>query len=291
MLTFTIDDIVNLRLYGDVIFVDGTNVPNKLIWQCFPLTVVDENLSLQCGGVLFTARATHDIFEWFLSCYSELMESKKIGREIKTIISDEDPSFMKGLNDFNINNHKKIYNIICYWHKYKNLEKKLNEIHLPSETNETIKALFNRIVRCPKKEVVLLCINEMKCICKELTEFVEKYIEPLLPQFSRAFIENFTLGYNVSSLAESTNNLFKKDLSSCNYSLKEIRIEIIESFRHKTAIQKYKDYNSRKKPCVLKDTYGIVVSDKVKTLLLESLLKCFRLIQKDSNIFYISKHA
>lgn len=31
LLTFTIDDIVNLRLYGDVIFVDGTNVPNKLI--------------------------------------------------------------------------------------------------------------------------------------------------------------------------------------------------------------------------------------------------------------------
>ena len=84
------------------------------------------------------------------------MESKKIGREIKTIISDDDPSFMKGLNDFNINNHKKIYNIICYWHKYKNHKKKLNEIHLPSETNETIKALFNRIARCPKKEVVLL---------------------------------------------------------------------------------------------------------------------------------------
>ena len=285
LLTFTKSDIINLQDYGDVIFIDGTNVPNKLSWQCYPITVVDKKLSLQCGGVLFTALATHDIFEWFISYLSQLMESDKINRHIKTMISDEDPSFMKAVNDFNVKNNNHIKNIICHWHKMKNLEKKLNELHLPPEIKENVKLLFNRIARCPKKEVVLLCIKEMKNVCKELAEYVENHIEPLLPQFSRAFIEDFTLGYNVSSLAESTNYLFKKDLTTQNYTLKEIRIEIIESFRNKNAIQRYKEYYSRKKPCVLKDTYGIKVSEKVKTLLLDSLLKSFRLISKNSNVY------
>lgn len=32
LLTFTVEEMANLRQYGDVIFVDGTNFPNKLLW-------------------------------------------------------------------------------------------------------------------------------------------------------------------------------------------------------------------------------------------------------------------
>lgn len=165
----------------------------------------------------------------------------------------------------------------------KNLEKKLTELHITLENKEKAKALFDRIGRCPKKEIVDLCIEEMKTISEELSDYVTNHIEPLLPQFARAYIDKFSLGYNVSSLAESTNSLFKRDLKSCNYTLKDIRIEIIESFKHKAAIENYKIYNARKHPCILRDTYGISVSEKVKMLLLESLLKSFRLINQEPN--------
>lgn len=213
------------------------------------------------------------------------MESDIINRNIETIITDECLPFMAAIKLFNSNREKKITNIICFWHKMKNLEKKLVQLHLSNDDKEKAKFLFYRIGRCPKREIVKNCIEQMKNISNELNEYVSNEIEPLLSQFSRAFIDKFTLGYNVSSLAESTNSLFKRDLKSCNYTLKDIRFEIIESFRHKAAIQKYNEYHSRKKPCILRDTYGIVVSDKIKNLLLESLLKSFRLTHQDKNIY------
>lgn len=211
------------------------------------------------------------------------MNLEYIQRNIETIISDEDLSFMKAVNDFNLNAELKITNILCFWHKKKNLEKKLTELHLPTESKEKAKALFDRIGHCPKKEIVDLCIEEMKSISNGLKDYVNNHIEPLLSQFARVYIDKFSLGYNVSSLAESTNSLFKRDLKSCNYTLTDIQIEINESFKHKSAIERYKDYYARKHPCVLRDTYDIRVSEKVKILLLDSLLKCFRLIKQGSN--------
>lgn len=110
--------------------------------------------------------------------------------------------------------------------------------NLPPETKEEIKRLFYTIANCPKKEVVIESIEEIKRLSGELTKYVEEEIESLLPQFSRAYIDKFTLGYNVSSLSESTNSLIKRDLKACNLTLKDIRIEIIEAFKHKAIIQK-----------------------------------------------------
>lgn len=166
----------------------------------------------------------------------------------------------------------------------------MTELHISPDIKEQIKSLFYRIAKCPKKEVVIQSIEKMKSYSNELNEYIKEHIEPLLPKFSRAFIEKFTIGYNVSSLAESTNSLFKRDMKACNYTLKDIRKEIIESFKHKAIIQKYNDYYKRRKPCILKDIYGIVVSNKVKVLLINSLLKSFRLINLSDNTYFDPKY-
>ena len=125
----------------------------------------------------------------------------------------------------------------------------------------------------------------MKQLSDQLNDYITNEIELLLPNFSRAYINRFTLGYNVSSLSESTNSLFKRNLQSCNYTLKELKIEITDTFKHKSIIQKYNDYKSRKKSCLLKDVYGVSVTNKIKTHLLDSLLKSFRLVHVDDNTY------
>jgi hypothetical protein len=41
--TQTVDETENLRRYGQVIFLDGTDVSTSLRWDVFPVTVIDAN--------------------------------------------------------------------------------------------------------------------------------------------------------------------------------------------------------------------------------------------------------
>ena len=296
ILTFTQTELLNLSRYGDVIFVDGTKVPSRIEWQCFPITVMDNGLTLQPGGVMFAARATGEIFEWFLSEMTDVMVSElvlKHGRRVprmETIVTDEDLAIMKAIDSYNMHMEEKmqICHVICFWHKMKNFEKKLTTSRLSEEAKSEAKTLFERIGLCPSKEIVQQCLTKLKNMSGQLNVYVESNVEPLLTRFARAYIDGFTLGYNVSSLSESTNSLFKRDMRARNYTLAQVRFEIIEAFRHKNAVQKYNELNSRHRPCLLRELYGLNVCPKVRDVLLASLLKSYRL-ERSGDVYYDPK--
>ena len=288
--TITREELENLREFGDVLFLDGTQIPNKLCWQCFPITVVDSCLSIRCAGVLFAARGTGDIFTWLLAELLSIME--KCRKKIETIVTDEDLAIVKALGEMNEQRsvENKIEHVICFWHKRKNFENKLSQLKLRNEVKEHARYLFERIGRCAHRDVVQKCVQELKTISPQLDRYVSKHLEPLLHQFSRAYIQSFTYGYNVSSLAESTNAMIKSGLTARNYTLAEIRQEIIDAFNHKQAVQRYEELNKRANPSILETRYGVKVSEKVRVQLLGSLLKAFRLIDNGDSTYTDPKH-
>ena len=243
ILTFTQTELANLANYGDVIFIDGTKVPSRIEWQCFPITVLDRGLTLQPGGVMFAAQATGEIFDWFLSEMNDVMASNPVSpqekgtKRFKTVVSDEDLAIVKAIDSYNlqVDENMTVCHVICFWHKMKNFEKKLGTTRMSDEAKSEAKRLFQRIGLCPSKDIVQNCLSQLKELSSQLKEYVEANVEPLLAKFARAYIDGFTLGYNVSSISESTNSLFKRDLVARNYTLTQVRLEVIEAFRHKSS--------------------------------------------------------
>ena len=217
------DEYHNLiSTYGNPMFIDGTAVPNRLNWELTMITLVDKYLGIQPGGAMFSLNSNKETFDWFLKKIMKLIKQ----RDKVTIISDEDHAICSSIKTFNSRgfNQVKITHVLCAWHKEQNFYKKLAKCGFDDEQMEHIKYLWKRICNSPKKSVVLECINEMKQYDNhKLTHYIDKHIIPILNNFARAFIPEFTAGYNVSSLAESANSLLKRNLTASYFTLNEIK--------------------------------------------------------------------
>ena len=118
---------------GNPLFIDGTVVPNRLHWELTLITLVDQNLNIQPGGLMFSLDSTKETFDWFMK---KLMKILKEHKKNITIITDEDLAISSSIDSFNLLNQSnfKISHIICAWHKTANFEKKLNKCNLDDET-------------------------------------------------------------------------------------------------------------------------------------------------------------
>ena len=276
------DELENLlSSNGDPVFIDGTAVPNRLNWELTLITLIDQNLNIQPGGMMFSLNTNKETYDWFLENFLEVIKDRN---EI-TMISDEDlaiTSLLKQPNQYTI----KINHVICAWHKTINFEKKLNKCNLEIEVSNTIKMLWKRICYSAKKDVVLQSIEDIKSqnIIK-LSHYLDKHVIPLLKNFSRAFIDEFTAGYNVSSIAESANSMIKRNLCSAYYTLLEIKDVIRRSYLQKNLTLHEKMNAVRRGGSFLEEKFGIMVGPKVEERLIASLLKSFRLVQDDENSY------
>lgn len=58
-------ELKNHKNHGEVLFVDGTNIPNRNVFQVFPMTVLDEKLHIKSAGTFFADCARKEVFEFF----------------------------------------------------------------------------------------------------------------------------------------------------------------------------------------------------------------------------------
>ena len=260
---------------GNPLFIDGTSVPNRLNWELTMLTLVDQYLSIQPGGCLFSLHTNIETFKWFLEQLMEIIGT----RQSVTIITDEDLAISSCITDYNqIEGGCEICHVICAWHKERNFYKKLAKCAVDENDKAAIKALWKRICYSAKKEVVINSISQIKEKgYAKVNHYLEKHVEPLLQKFARAFIPGFTAGYNVSSLSESANSLLKRSLTAAYYTLTEIKQSIRHVFQLKNAAAHEKLLLSRRGGSFLENEFGISVPPKIAELLVASLLKSFRL--------------
>ena len=145
-------EVSNLQSYnGNPLFIDGTNVPNRLHWELTMITLVDRHLGIQPGGVMFSLYTNVEVYHWFLQQLIDILGEKKM-----TIITDEDLAMGSCIDKHNstCTPENRITHILCSWHKSKDFEKKMSSCNLTNDEKENIRSLWKRICYSAKKEVV-----------------------------------------------------------------------------------------------------------------------------------------
>ena len=274
----------NLRgIFGNPIFIDGTAVPNRLKWELTMITLVDQYLGIQPGGAMFSMYTNAETYDWFLNQLLEIIGN----REKITLITDEDLAMSASIQTHNKNGVSfEICHVICAWHKERNFEKKMGKCGFTDDEKTAIRSLWKRICYSPSRTVVSNCIQQLRGYeNQKLGHYIDKHIVPVLPNFARAYIPEFTAGYNVSSLSESANALLKRNLTAAYYTLTEIKNCVRSVFRQKNITAHEKLLLSRRGGLFLEKEFGVSVAPKVEELLIASLVKSFRLENIGNNTY------
>lgn len=227
VLTIHDSELKNMEEYGDIIFIDGTYASLSTNWEIFPITAITKGCNLCCCGILYAASGNEDVLKWMLH---QLADLEQFRNKISTIITDEDHEFINAFDNWikEINasdEHIIINHILCAFHKSKNFVKKLVKYGLNAEQRAVAENYFQIICYHPNINFVQQTLEKLKDVFgSRLNHYIEKHVEPLLPNFARSYIcERNCLGYNTTSPAESMNNLIKRSLTRHDISLEASR--------------------------------------------------------------------
>ena len=225
----------NLKRFGDVIWLDGTQRQNYLNWEIIPVTVIDQFKRIRSGGVFFVSRGDQEVIEWILQT---LLDDETVRQNLETIITDEDsafiPAFDKVVGAFNRDSERSdINHVLCAFHKEQNFIRKLMKCGLSKIQCEEAKDLFKIVCYSSHRKACDDAIGDLKRLSAKLSKYIEKHVVPILDKFARAYLADvFTKGYNTTSPAESHNNMIKSGMISGRvYSLKQMRIDITATHR------------------------------------------------------------
>ncbi|KAK8881892.1 hypothetical protein M9Y10_044529 [Tritrichomonas musculus] len=106
-----------------------------------------------------------------------------------------------------------------------NFKKKINSLGLTSHQKDCLNDLFETICYTPHYDTAMSCLGKLFDVV-ELKSYLSKEVVPYLHMFARSCInESFCLGYNVTSPAESMNNMLKRSLPARTLTLSESRKE------------------------------------------------------------------
>ena len=238
--TATQFELDNLKQYGHVIWLDGTQRQNRLQWEIMPVTVIDQFKRIRCAGVFFVSRSDQDVIKWILRL---LLTNADLLAVLRTIITDEDSAFipafdsvMKELNHGRPDDQKiTVDHVLCAFHKEQNYLRKVAKAGLTAVQREEAAALFKIVAYVPHKQACEDALVSIEKLSPKLASYVRKHVRPVLGKFARSHLSDvFTKGYNTTSPAESHNNMMKAAMIDGRvYSLKQMRIDI--SFAHRNA--------------------------------------------------------
>ena len=228
---------MNLLNFSDLIMFDSTESNLKNGWLTIPISVVDSNRHILPAGLCFAAFETEEVLEFM--CKS-IFSDDNIRYSNKVIISDEDQAYKAVISRLR---HKPKH-ILCALHKAKNFKKYLKNCDLTKEEKNEAKQLFATICFSTNKQTVEKSFNSLflykdspfVLYCRKL--YAEK------ENFSKAYINAFTMGYNTSSVAESMNRMIKIDSKCKKITLAEFRKQF--DLAHKRSAQNNEFVNQRK---------------------------------------------
>ena len=265
----------NLKRFGDVIFIDGTQRQNYLNWEIIPVTVIDQYKRIRSGGVFFVSRADHEVLEWVIST---LLDNEDLKQNLQTIITDEDsafiPAFDRVVGAFNDeipdpDARKPIRHVLCAFHKEQNFLRKLARCGLTEAQREAAKDMFKIVCYACHRESCDDAIQGLRELSKKLSKYLDKHVVPILDKFARAYLsEVWTKGYNTTSPAESHNNMIKTGMRDGRiYTLKQMRIEITAT--HRAAEISFRDRiaSSFTNTHFTMVTHGVMLSPKIRAMI------------------------
>ena len=232
-------EVENLRHFGHVIFLDGTQKQNHLKWEIMPVTVIDQFKRIRSAGVFFVSRSDQDVIRWALQT---LLSDGPFLAVVQTMITDEDSAFipafdtvMEQLNSGRSEESKKSINhVLCAFHKEQNYLKKVAKAGLTRVQRETAKDLFKIVCYSPSKKACDEALDSITALSPKLDSYLKKHVRPILSKFARSYLGSvFTKGYNTTSPAESHNNMIKETMIPGRvYTLRQMREDITMSHRN-----------------------------------------------------------
>lgn len=226
VLTFTAEELDNLKRFGDVLFIDGTMANLRMRWEVLPITGVDEHRELVSCGIMYASVTNEEVLTWLLSELWRILEPLGI---LRTLVTDEDAAFaaafdemLRGVND-GTDQHVILRHVLCALHKQRNFTQKLQKCGLSHNLRVEALDLFRSVCYHTNNAYAEHCLQRLKELCPKLRKYIEKRIVGTLPQFARSYMTGvYTNGYNTTSPAESMNNLLKQGMTTL-MSLRESR--------------------------------------------------------------------
>ena len=206
----------NISRFGDIILFDSTESNLVNGWLSIPVSVIDSNRHILPAGLCFVAFETEEVLTFLCK---HIFSDESIRELNKVIITDEDQSYKSVIARL-LHQPK---HILCALHKLKNFNRNLKSSDLTKEEKNQAKQHFSTICFSKNKQTVEKCFKSLFLLndssfvsyCRKL--YAEKKL------FCKAFIVEFTAGYNTSSIAESMNNLIKIDSNGRKLTLLEFR--------------------------------------------------------------------
>jgi hypothetical protein len=129
-----------MKRYGDVVMLDGTQMNQaNLGWDVFPVTLIDNDKHLICGGVLFLGLQTANVFKWILETLNRFL-----GEMWQTLLTDEDSALMSAIPEF-CETVRPISHRTCVFHKFKNMVKHVNRLRCTEQNRETLRGLVKDV--------------------------------------------------------------------------------------------------------------------------------------------------
>ena len=234
VLTFTEEELNNLRQFGDVIFIDGTMTQLRVRWEVLPITAVDQHKEIVCCGIVYVSLGNEEVLTWMLRQIWDI--AAPMGR-LRTIITDEDQAFAAAFRTMTVGvnhgpDHLVIHHVLCALHKQRNFTNKLMKCGLSKLERDAAVDLFRKVCYHTNVEYVDHCLEQLKGMNEKLCNYMEKHVVPLLPKFAKAYMNGIhAIGYNTTSPAESMNNLLKHGVGNL-MSLRESREHFNRNLRN-----------------------------------------------------------
>lgn len=217
VLTFTQEELNNLRFFGDVIFIDGTVTQLRVRWEVLPITAVDQHKEIVSCGIAYVSLGNEEVLTWMLQEIWQI--AAPMGR-LRTIITDEDAAFAAAFRSMTVGvnpgpDHLVIHHVLCALHKQRNFTNKLMKCGLSKLERDAATDLFRKVCYHTNVEYVDHCLEQLKQMNEKLRNYMEKHVVPLLPKFAKAYMNGIhAIGYNTTSPAESMNNLLKQGVGN-----------------------------------------------------------------------------
>jgi hypothetical protein len=259
----TLEEAENMRKYGDVIFLDGTEIDSTLRWDLFPVTLIDVNRQVVSGGIFHLGLQTAKVFEWVLSTiHAHCGDPNKWA----VLFTDEDSALMVAIPHFCAEVHP-IHPFICVWHKFNNIIKNIRALAIPTALKRRLESFVGPICHGTEAEVIN-SLEKALALAPELVYYFENNVRPRLRLFADCYKGSvLTLGYKATAPSESANNMIKGKLPDRRLSLAELR-------KHITAIYQAKKSYSETTPHLmsplarqLKNEHDVCLAPNVASIL------------------------
>jgi hypothetical protein len=158
---------------------DGTQIDHcTLRWDGFPVTLLDYNKQIVCGGVFLLGLQTTEVFGWLLYTLH-----KRCGSIWQTLITDEDSALMSAVPTFQEKGHS-IAPCVCNFHERTNVVKHIHSQHYPKTKTHTLMNTLNDRFSEESETEVMLRLDKMINEAPEMAGYLNKRVLPLLGKFA-----------------------------------------------------------------------------------------------------------